>query len=148
MDQERWEQDDEASNYEISSEGRVRNKKTGHILSVGKDECGDKVVYLFKGKKKIKRKLKRLVAKHYVDGNISEAYVKHKDGDRENIVPENLILEERTSGKKIRIVETGEIFDSLQECSNSIGVSKSYISKCVNYPWYGNKQKLHFEVVD
>lgn len=148
MDHEIWEQDDEIDNYEVSNEGRVRNKKTGYILSVGRDEQGDKVVYLYKGGKKVRRKLKRLIAKHFVEGDISESYVKHKDGDKENVVSDNLILEERNSGKRIRVVETGEVYESLQACSDVIGVSKSYISKCVNYPFYGTRQKLHFEEID
>lgn len=34
--------------------------------------------------------------------------------------------------KRVRILETGEIFDSAEECAKAIGGSTSGISKCIN----------------
>lgn len=148
MDQEVWEQDDEASNYEVSNKGRVRNEKTKKIIKPFVNEIGDEVVHLYSDGKRITRKVSRLVAKHYLESDLDGKYVKHKDRNKGKNHANNLYVKSKKSGKRIQILETGEVFESLEECSKRLGMSKSYLSKCVNYPFYKNKKGYHFKILD
>ena len=80
--------------------------------------------------------------------DISDAYVQMINGDEEDVCSDNLELRSKYNGKKIKVVETGQVYSSIDECSNILGISRSTISRCVNYPFYSNRLNYHFEYVD
>lgn len=142
------------SNYEVSSNGRVRNKKTGKIL---KSELRKGYPRITLNKNNISKpySVHRLVADTFFDGDHSNMQVNHIDGNKENNFIGNLewctcsenIKHSYDIGlreppcpnpKKIRIVETGEIFYSISECARYISGSKTHISECL----YG-RRKTH-----
>lgn len=49
-------------------------------------------------------------------------------------------------GIKIRIVETGQVFDSIRQCAREINVSESYVSQCL-HARVKSVLGLHFENV-
>lgn len=144
--EEEWQKTD--GNYEISNSGKVRNIKTGKMLSSSRDSDGSRVVYLFIDGKKQKRRLKRLVAESFSVEDISDAYVETINGDENNVGLDNLEFRSKYNGKKLRVVETGRVYSSIDECSKILGISRSTISRCVNYPFYNNRSNYHFEYVD
>lgn len=77
--------------YEISSFGRVRNKKTKKILSIF-DVNGEGYlrVILFKNHKKKRFFIHRLVAKTFIENPDNKPQVNHKDGVKQNNNLENL----------------------------------------------------------
>lgn len=73
-------------NYEASSDGHIRNKKTGKILAefVGKDG------YLrtqFDGKT---RTVHRVIATAFIPADVGKDFVNHKDGNKQNNSVKNL----------------------------------------------------------
>lgn len=45
----------------------------------------------------------------------------------------------------VRVVETGEVFDTISDCATTLGISKSSVHRCI---YYGDKVKgLHIEKV-
>ena len=144
--EEEWQKTE--GHYEISNSGKVKNTKTGRILSSSQDSDGSRVVYLFIDGKKQKRRLKRLVAEAFSVEDISGTYVRTMNGNEEDIHVDNLEFRSKYNGKKIKVVETGRIYNSIDECSKALGINRSTISRCTNYPFYNNRLQYHFEYVE
>ncbi len=160
---EQWKPSREFENYEISDKGGVRNAKTGRVLKPITNNRGYQQVCLRDGGKQYTRKIARLVADTYVDGGRPELDVTYLDGDKKNLDSENLkwctrkeaINRTHQPGEKprhkmrrVRCVETGEEYDSIDECSDDMGVDRHIISRLVNRRSYESKCGYHFEPVD
>ena len=90
-----WKKIENASNYEVSDEGEVRNKNTKHVLKGRPTKGGGylQVSIRYDNKKHfINRYIHRLVAEAYLsDSHSTERnYVNHKDGDKTNNNVNNL----------------------------------------------------------
>lgn len=88
-----WRNIAEFSNYEISSSGLVRNKKTGRIMKAFTKGRKYPTVALFKNGKTVQRFIHRLVAFAYVpnDNPTENTDVHHKDENKMNYDPQNLV---------------------------------------------------------
>ena len=144
--EEVWKQIKGNKNYEVSNLGRVRNIKTGRILKHYIDKEGNSIVTLYSKSKKNVSKIHRLVFGNHTEHDLTNEYVSHIDGDKQNNELNNLELKHKR--KKILVVETGEIFNSIAECSEALGMSISTISKCCNYSFYNNQYNYHFKEID
>lgn len=151
--------------YEVSSNGQVRNKNTGQVLKPRPASNNYLRVCLYdNANDKPKDELvHRLVADTFFDGNHNGLDVNHIDGVKDNNFIGNLEWCTRSENLKhcyrtglrdsphnrcrpIRIVETGEIFDSVRECARYLGCEHSNISLCL----HGKQQSCygyHFEFV-
>lgn len=78
--------------YEISSDGRIRNTTTGTIITPAKTQLGYLIVVLWS--KKIHRqktlKVHRLVAQHFIPNYDNKPEINHKNGIRDDNRVENL----------------------------------------------------------
>lgn len=139
-------------NYEVSSYGNVRSKdryitqyghkKTytrlmkGHQLKKEKLNSGYYVVQLSKNGKKKAMTVHRLVACAFLGEN--DLDVNHKDGKKENNCLENLEFVSRSANiehsyrvlgkyerisKKVKCLESGEIFNSIREAGRAKNVN-------------------------
>lgn len=82
--EERWCEIEDFSNYEISTYGNIRNRKTGHILCPNKAGDGYLKVTLRKNGKSYTRKNHRLVAEHFLENPDELPVVDHINCDRCN----------------------------------------------------------------
>lgn len=152
----RWVRLHEYPDYEISSEGNVRNIRTGRILSTYKTEYGYDKVSLNDGHGLRRCKLiHTLMAETYIPKHESDNCVVHKDHDPSNNCVENLEWRnrrelERDAGIKhpIRCIETGEVFESITDCSKQMEISRTTISRMVNRATLQSKTDFHFESLD
>lgn len=154
--------------YEINQFGVVRHRTTGHIKKPSKDAWGYHQVNLSKGihGKTHRKTVHRLVADAFYDGDHTTLQVNHIDGDKTNNFignlefvtgSENVKHAYRTgirkpSGgrgpiRKIRIVETGQVFDNMGECARAIHGDSGNISRCVRNPSKTYKG-YHYEVIE
>lgn len=168
MTQDYWRETEEAPGYAVTSDGRVKRIKTDNVLSPSMNNSGYLTVNV--GPKYDRRGLgvHRLVARAFVDGYEPGLDVNHKNGIKTDNRAENLEWCSRSRNIRhsfdiglskphrsdnagsppirVRIVETGECYNSLAECARAIGGSVSCISQCVS-----GKQKTymkkHFEAV-
>lgn len=147
------------SDYEVSSNGRIRNVKTGRILKTTINNRGYVSVCLRKDKVQYAKRVHRLVAESFYDVDREDLDVNHLDGDKTNNHVSNLEWCSRSENirhafktglkvpsrrKRIRNVETGVVYDSIHECARQMGVDASQIRICLTKDWYTCKG-YHFE---
>ena len=147
-------------NYEVSNFGNVRNKMTGRILKPFDNGHGYLQVDLSNSGKTQKALVHRLVAIAFIPNPNNYDTVNHKDKNRQNNHVDNLEwmslpnnVKDGTS-KKVRCIETGEIFESVKQASELTGVKADRIySQCNRkrskgkWTWRKNSNDLHFEYV-
>lgn len=163
MDQERWLPCREFPAYEVSNTGKIRNARTGRILKTYINEKGYETVTLRKNNRQQNIKVHRIVADAFCEQYYEDLDVTHMDQDRLNNHADNLEWRFRSDiqkrgyrrygrlgnrSKAIRVMETGEIFMSIDECAKSLGMSRSAVSKSVNYPYLENRYGYHFVFLD
>ena len=155
-------------NYEVSSHGRVRNIKTGRILKPGVNKHGYEIVALSNSFERKTSAVHRLVADNFYDGDHENLVVDHVDTNKRNNFIAN--LEFCTSGennrrayatglktpvpaynqptnRKVKIVETGEVFNSINECARYINGNHRHISDCLNGKLKTHKN-FHYKEVE
>lgn len=141
-------------NYEASSDGRIRNRITGRILKPGVNPNGYFIVVI-PDENNIRRTrlVHRLVAETFYDHTDPSLIINHIDGDKRNNHLYNLEfctysennLHAYKSGlkkpikpynqpasKKVKIVETGEVFESISACARHINGNRRHISDCLH----------------
>ena len=161
--EERWNSSKEFDNYEVSDEGRIRNKRTGRVLKTNKNDKGYEVVSLSEDGKKYTKRVHKMVANSFMDIQDKQLEVTHKDRNRRNNRLDNLELKTRSeiirdtykNGREqkhkmraVRCVETGEEWRSIKAASEATGLNKHSISKCVNNPAVKTRDGRHFEPID
>lgn len=141
------------SDYEVSNYGRIRSLKTDVVMKPYTTKGGYQLIKLFKNSKHHPRYVHRLVAASFFDCDYEEFEINHIDGDKENNFIGNLEWCKHSENiehaietglftpyrlpprpgpsKKVRILETGEVFQSITECAKHIGGYKSAISACL-----------------
>lgn len=155
-----WKTIPEYPMYEASSDGEIRNKKTGRILKTQIDVHGYKRMTVRKDKQQIPVRVHRLVAEAFYPDKDRSLDVNHIDGDKLNNSSENLEFCTRQenivhafkmglrvprSMQPLEVVETGEVFPSIRECCRQKNFDHSAITKCLagkqdNYKGYHFKK--------
>lgn len=134
--------------YMISDLGRVRNWKCGTYLRVARRR-GEPIVYLREERSMpaIVKSVSVLVGQAFNPDWGPEKKPIHLDNNPTNNRADNLMWQVRRGemprrefplssscrkrGKKIRIVETGEVFPSQKACAEHIGGREASISECL-----------------
>lgn len=157
---EEWRQSNEFPSYDISSEGRVRNRKTGRILKTNISEKGYEVVSLSERGVPKTRHIHKLVADTYILNDDGRPGVMHKDGNNLNNQVKNLEWGSKSEiarrsyengrtqkhrMRPVRCLETGEVFESIEECAKKMDLSRRAISRSVNNPSLQTKEGYRFK---
>lgn len=162
--EEVWKTIEDFPNYEVSNQGRVRNMKTGNMLTVkiGRDGHYSSVFLCNNGHENTQR-VHRLVAEAFL-GKRPGMMVNHIDGDKLNNNVDNLEwctakennIHAIKSGlnhpgayqkRPIEVVETGEIFDGVCECANAVGGDFRNVYAALNGQRH-TVNGLHFRYAD
>ena len=151
--------------YYVSCNGNIY-KKDKHCKFLKKKLNYHKNGYLYtmyinKSGKIITRRVHRLVADTFYDGDHDDLDVNHIDGNKRNNFIGNLEfctrqenirhafdngLKKPSRMKSIKVIETGEIFNSIRECGRALGCNQSDICKCLNGK-ATHCQGYHFELL-
>ncbi len=157
---EEWKPLKNFPDYEGSTEGRIRNIRTQHILSPILDIRGYPQVSIYHDKKQRTVKVHKLIGDTYFDDR-QGLDIRHRDNDRTNNRVSNLYLSTRKEtindafvrGTKIpsrqisiRVLETGVVYESLRACGRDTGCSPSEIRRYLNGQT-SHVKGLHFEEV-
>lgn len=144
---EEWRPCKESRIYEASSNGQIRNRRTGRILKTQITSHGYETVQLNYDGDAHTHRVHRLVANAFYDEYDEKLDVNHIDGNKLNNNIENLEICTRQNNIRhafrtglknsnhrkcqVRVIETDEIFDSITECANYLGVDKSSVACCL-----------------
>lgn len=165
--EEVWKDIEKFPKYQVSTLGNVRNKATKHVLTPGAAEEDD---YLHVGlylnnSERINVYVHILVAEAFLERASDDLEVDHLDTNRHNNRVTNLEWVTHSENVKraflrgtkkpvihpnrisVRIVETGETFDSLRKCANAIDGDKKCIQKCLSGEYKSHKG-FHFESME
>ena len=166
---EKWKDIEDFPHYQVSDYGRVRNKDTKYIMAQLKNSGGYMTIRLRKNygdAHKPAASVHRLVAEAFLGGKHPDLQVNHKDGNKTNNHVDNLEWCTRKENaqhamrlglfkpqapegpkRRVRIVETDEIFDTIRDCANYLDVAEQHIWSCLN-GYRSTRKGFHFEYVD
>ena len=168
-----WRPVGENDNYIVSNTGRIRRFNSDKDHSV-RDRKGYLTVDLYRDSERVTRRVHRLVAEAFVPNPDGKSQVNHRDGNRHNNDAANLewvtasencrhawdngLMKPSYSmlgrknpnagrkGKPFRIVETGEVFNTLKECEEAIDGNNRHINDCLQGR-QNTHRGYHFEYV-
>ena len=157
---EEWRDIDEYEGYyQVSNYGKVKSlpRKTRNgsckcekILTPGNDKDGYKIVNLYKDTGKKTYRVHRLVAEAFLENPNNLPEINHKDENPANNMIDNLewctskynsnygTWREKRTGKnnprarKIRCIDTGEVFNTIKEASKAYNVGRTNIGECLS----------------
>lgn len=157
---EEWKRLKNFPGYEGSTEGRIRNIRTQHIIKSSRDKKGYSQVSIFNDKKQKTIRVHKLIGEAFL-GDSNGLDIRHRDNNRANNRPDNLYFSTRKEtindaferGSKIpsrqipvRVLETGVVYDSIRACSRDTGCDPSEIRKQLDGR-LRHVKGLHFEEV-
>ena len=144
------------NHYAVSNYGRIKNIKSGKILTPTKNQHGYmRYVFCQNGIKK-GLVIHRLVAYYFIDNPENKPYVNHKDGNKTNNHVENLewctAQENQIHARSIGLINQGKPilatnltngetfpFKSVSEAGALLGINKGTISKVL----HGKRKSVH-----
>ena len=144
--------------YEVSTKGRVRNinyRNTGtvRVLKPQLDMKDYYFISIWKDEEKRTFRVHRLVATMFIPNPYNLPQVDHINRNRHDNSVENLRWVSRqqnmnNAGKRIRCVETGEIFDTMAQASRKMNIDLSNLSKHLRGISHKTIKGYTFEYVD
>lgn len=142
--EELWAEIDGFPNYIVSNYGEVRNRYTNKKLRPRENSKGYMRVVLMRAGHAKEFYVHRLVGRGFFGEFRRTAHISHVNGDKRNNLVNNLKLRGGTrnqtgngtnkpgpKSRRIRIVETEEVFKSVRDCARYIGGDYSSIYKCL-----------------
>lgn len=153
----KWVKMNEYPNYEIRDDGAIRNGRTKKRLQTYKTDEGYEQITLIDihGLRRTKL-VHTLVAECFIPKHKRfDCCVVHKDGNRLNNKFVNLkwtdrrgVQKEAGTKRAVRCIESGEVFGSIQECSEKMNIPRSAISRTANQAAMATRDGIRFEFVD
>jgi hypothetical protein len=158
--EEIWKDIIDYPDYQVSNLGRVKNRNTDRLLKPFLVGQGYYCVALYRNKESKFHYIHRLVASAFLNKSDDKPVINHKDGVRTNNTVSNLEwctqseniqkaydMGLSTRRTPVRIIETGEVFESQTACAKAIRGDQRAIQNCLS----GNRhthRDCHFEFVD
>lgn len=158
MYEEKWKVTKEFDGYEVSTSGRVRNKKTRMVVREQYDGRGRPFVELSMNSYRYRRSVARLVAENFIEEPRGRRLVLHRDGNRQNNYLDNLYYKQEKHeskyklgkinrvvdedgneryetvrrGLKVWVVDTNYVYDTIEECAEDLGLSQKEVATAIS----------------
>lgn len=172
---EEWRKISINDNYEVSSNGRIKRCDNNYEKIPLKSRDGYLITDLYKNGERTRYRVHRLVAQEFIPNPENKPCVNHKDGNKHNNDISNLewVTEKENCqhawatglakssismlgrknpnagrhGKPFRIIETGEVFQTLHECEKAIDGNNRHINDCLRGR-QNTHRGYHFEYIE
>jgi len=138
-----WKPIEDFPEYEVSTLGNIRSHKRINDVYLKTYYNGDgegivKVFLYTPNKERRSRSVANIVAKAFLPNPEGLYFVKHKDGDPRNNRVDNLrwAMSRSRPRKRVKVVETGELFASLTEVSHELSVDMGLLSRVMDNPHF------------
>lgn len=131
--------------YQVNNYGQVKSLRKDALLKPAKSKYGYMLCVLCKNGVMHDRRVHRLVAEAFLENPRSLPQVNHKDGNKSNNNVENLewcTCSENSrhavenglfsTNKRVRVVETGKVYESIGSCARDISGNGQNISHCLH----------------
>jgi hypothetical protein len=140
---EEWVAVQDYPNYAVSNLGRVLNIQRDTILKPRPNDEGYLRVSLSLEGQVRDQYVHRLVAAAFFTGYDMREQVFHFDGDKENCALNNLRMKKRPrfgdtlssrrrqTGKRVEVVETGDVYRTARDCARYIGGDYGSVYACL-----------------
>lgn len=144
-----WKEVKGYSDYEVSSEGDIRNKKTKQLIAPQKNKNGYYSLKVYREHKPYTKMVHRLVAVAFMGE--SDLEVNHKDGNKTNNKVSNLeyvsksdnikhaynlglitVHAPKVQGKQVRCLTNGKTYESVHDASKELKIDRHEIRKVCN----------------
>ena len=145
---EGWRPSRTYSDYELNTNGQIRNIRTGRTLKTNIDQKGYERVTLRKDNRSVTRSVHQIMGDTFFDEDeIQGNDIYHKNLNRSDNRLDNLAISSKSETSKrgfatgnrkgrssIRVMvnETGEVFESIRECARALDIQQTQICKCLN----------------
>lgn len=141
-----WAEIEEFPNYLVSNYGDIINIKFNRILKPRSNSKGYSHVVLFNEGYRKEFYVHQLVAAAFIANYRPKIHIQHMDGNKQNNKITNLRIRaftteiengvvyyktEHLRGRKVKILETGEVFINAYSCAKHIGGHASNIYSCL-----------------
>jgi hypothetical protein len=141
---EDWVEIEGYPNYAVSNYGRVLNIQRDTFLKGRPNDEGYLRVSLSIDGRVQDQYVHRLVAAAFFTGYDSREQVFHYDGDKENNTVDNIRMKKRSragdiwlnrtrkqTGKRVEVVETGDVYRTARDCARYIGGDYGSVYACL-----------------
>ncbi len=160
-----WKTVDEYKNYEVSDNGTIRNKTTGHKLKPWESTGGYMYIAFCDNGKQHSKRVHRIVAKAFCSNPFNKTQVNHIDGNKKNNSANNLewcsSSENMTHAfqtglqthigkypiRKVICLTDGKVFATIRQASEFYGIAKGTIYACCTRQSKRSKNGLIFRFV-
>lgn len=152
-----WKINDRFPKYKISDRGDVISLHTNKYMTPVYENSHRRYQLRDVNKKVIDIRADILVCETF-NGPCPKGYVvSHGDGGIYDYSAKNLkwdkyepklTFSEQCKLKRVRLIETGEIFDSIYECSEKMNIKIASLKKCLKSSYVRTSEGYRFEFVD
>lgn len=150
--EEIWAEVEGFPNYAVSNTGKIYSTLTDKLLAYRISEGGYPRVVLTEEGERRDWYVHHLVARAFFGSYKSGLHIKHVNGDKKNNHVSNLMVRRRFKdiekemarpkkrkwGRRVRVIETDQVFRTARECADAIEGDYSSIYSCLR-----GKQKHH-----
>ena len=144
-----WKEVKGFSDYEVSTEGTIRNKATKQIIAPHTNQNGYHILKVYREHKPYTKMVHRLVAVTFMGE--SDLEVNHIDGNKTNNRVSNLEYVSKSDnikhayamglitahapkmqGKRVKCLTNGKAYESIHEASKALGIDRHEIRNVCN----------------
>lgn len=159
---EHWRTIEDFPSYEVSDRGGIRRGDSGRVLGTYDNGHGIRQVVIRRDNRSYARAVHRLVAEAFLDPAPEDCVPMFRDGDWNNIHPDNLVWKTRSfavqwtlqgkrtiprDNRRVLHVKSGVLYNNSLECAKDLGGLEDLVILTAQSLWQTTYMGSRFEFV-